>query len=163
MQEGSQDPQEKEIALGNPMDRGAWQATLHGVARVRHNLATKQQQQNIFFRHPEGQSCTYLECTHHNLEVTARCCLMSTVPLHGHQRVTWFIFFPQTSILPIKETQALTAFLFLFFTIIIKYINTQAHFRTPSLVSLLYPSSMNLPLPHSYFSVNWKFNHSLEA
>ena len=26
--------------LGNPMDRGAWQATVHGVARVRHNLAT---------------------------------------------------------------------------------------------------------------------------
>ena len=23
------------------MDRGAWQATVHGVARVRHNLATK--------------------------------------------------------------------------------------------------------------------------
>ena len=27
--------------LENPMDRGAWQATVHGVARVRHNLATK--------------------------------------------------------------------------------------------------------------------------
>ena len=26
------------------MDRGAWQATVHRVARVRHNLATKQQQ-----------------------------------------------------------------------------------------------------------------------
>ena len=24
------------------MDRGAWQATVHGVARVRHNLATKE-------------------------------------------------------------------------------------------------------------------------
>ena len=23
------------------MDRGAWQATVHGVLRVRHNLATK--------------------------------------------------------------------------------------------------------------------------
>ena len=32
--------------LGNPMDRGAWQATVHGVAkRVRHDLAMKQQQQ----------------------------------------------------------------------------------------------------------------------
>ena len=31
-------------SLGNPMDRGAWQAIGHGVARVRHNLATKQQQ-----------------------------------------------------------------------------------------------------------------------
>ena len=27
--------------LENPMDRGAWQATVHGVARVRHDLATK--------------------------------------------------------------------------------------------------------------------------
>ena len=31
--------------LGNPMDRGAWWATVHGVSRVRHNRATKQQQQ----------------------------------------------------------------------------------------------------------------------
>ena len=28
-------------SLGNPMDRGAWQATVHGVSRVGHNLATK--------------------------------------------------------------------------------------------------------------------------
>ena len=27
--------------LGNPMDRGAWWATVHEVARVRHNLVTK--------------------------------------------------------------------------------------------------------------------------
>ena len=27
--------------LENPMDRGAWQATDHGIARVRNNLATK--------------------------------------------------------------------------------------------------------------------------
>ena len=27
--------------LGNPMDRGAWWATVHGVARVRHDLATE--------------------------------------------------------------------------------------------------------------------------
>ena len=31
--------------LENPMDRGAWQPTIHRVARVGHNLATKQQQQ----------------------------------------------------------------------------------------------------------------------
>ena len=32
--------------LGNPMDRGAWQATVHGGhQRVRHDLATKQQRQ----------------------------------------------------------------------------------------------------------------------
>ena len=56
---GRGDPLEKEMAthssiltqeshgqrsmagLENPMDRGAWQATEHGVARVEHNLATK--------------------------------------------------------------------------------------------------------------------------
>ena len=27
--------------LENPMDRGAWQVTVHGAARVRHNLATQ--------------------------------------------------------------------------------------------------------------------------
>ena len=27
--------------LENPMDRGVWQATAHGVARVAHDLATK--------------------------------------------------------------------------------------------------------------------------
>ena len=30
--------------LGNPMDRGTRQATMHGVAPSRHNLETKQQQ-----------------------------------------------------------------------------------------------------------------------
>ena len=30
--------------LKNPLDRGAWWATVQGVTRVRHNLATKQQQ-----------------------------------------------------------------------------------------------------------------------
>ena len=33
--------------LGNPMDRGAWWATFHGVKRVQHNSATKQQQKII--------------------------------------------------------------------------------------------------------------------
>ena len=27
--------------LGNPMDRGVWQATVHGVARVGHNWVTE--------------------------------------------------------------------------------------------------------------------------
>ena len=27
--------------LENPMDRGAWQATVHGITRVRHDIATK--------------------------------------------------------------------------------------------------------------------------
>ena len=35
--------------LGNPMDRGAWQATVQGLTRVRHDLVTKQQQQQWNF------------------------------------------------------------------------------------------------------------------
>ena len=31
------------------MDRGAWQATVHGVKRVQHNLVAKQQQQQLYF------------------------------------------------------------------------------------------------------------------
>ena len=34
--------------LENPMDRGTWQATVHGVARVRHNLATKLKSKEVF-------------------------------------------------------------------------------------------------------------------
>ena len=33
--------------LEGPMDRGAWRATVHGVARVGHNLATKRPLYNI--------------------------------------------------------------------------------------------------------------------
>ena len=43
-----EDPQEKEmatqssiLALGNPMDRAAWWATVHGVAAVGHDVVTK--------------------------------------------------------------------------------------------------------------------------
>ena len=50
---GQEDPLEKEITahssilcLGNPMDRGAWRAIVHGIARVIHDLVTKQQQQH---------------------------------------------------------------------------------------------------------------------
>ena len=45
---GWEDPLEKEmttfssiLAWRIPMDRGTWQATVHGVARVGHNLVTK--------------------------------------------------------------------------------------------------------------------------
>ena len=49
---GREDPLEEEMTthssifcLKNSMDRGAWQATVHGLAkRVGHNSATKQQQ-----------------------------------------------------------------------------------------------------------------------
>ena len=45
---GQKDPLEKEMATHSsilawriPVDRGAWQATVHGVTRVGHNLVTK--------------------------------------------------------------------------------------------------------------------------
>ena len=45
---GWEDPLEKEVATHSsilaykmPVDRGAWQAIVHGVTRVRHDLATK--------------------------------------------------------------------------------------------------------------------------
>ena len=38
--EGNGNPLQQSC-LENPMDTGAWQATVHGVARVGHNLATK--------------------------------------------------------------------------------------------------------------------------
>ena len=45
---GWEDPLEKEmathssiLAMENPMDRGAWQAAVHGVARIGHDLASE--------------------------------------------------------------------------------------------------------------------------
>ena len=35
--------------MGNPMDRGAWRATVHGVARVRHNLVTKSPPPSVLY------------------------------------------------------------------------------------------------------------------
>ena len=51
--------------LGNPMDRGIWWATVHGVARVRHDLVTKeQQQQHVHFEDViiKGQPCQVSRC-----------------------------------------------------------------------------------------------------
>ena len=36
--------------LGNPMNRGAWWAIVHGVARVEHNSSTKQQQRLVLYK-----------------------------------------------------------------------------------------------------------------
>ena len=47
---GWEDPLEKEMAthldscLENPMDRGTWWATVHGVASVKHNFVTKERE-----------------------------------------------------------------------------------------------------------------------
>ena len=45
--------------LENPMDRGAWEATVHGVARVGHNLATKPTGCNNFQIQFEKVSCLH--------------------------------------------------------------------------------------------------------
>ena len=46
----------KHSCLENPMDGGAWQATVHGVQRVRHDWATKQEQEQREERSPRGGS-----------------------------------------------------------------------------------------------------------
>ena len=95
--------------------------------------------------------------------MTVLSCLMATVTAHGHQRITGFLFSPQTSILPFKETQALRALFFLFFTILsikLKCINTHTLLNS---ISLLFHSYIS-PLPPWMFlfptffslSVNWK-------
>ena len=35
--------------LENPMDRGVWQATIHGVARVGHDLVTRERERESAF------------------------------------------------------------------------------------------------------------------
>ena len=39
----------------NPMDRGAWQATVHGVSRVGHDLVTEERETDIIFISKIGQ------------------------------------------------------------------------------------------------------------
>ena len=46
--EGNRTPHQYSC-LENPMDRGAWQATVYGVTRVRHDLASKPPQPNKYF------------------------------------------------------------------------------------------------------------------
>ena len=47
--------------LGNPMDREAWRATVHGVSRVGHNLVTKQERNNVQCSHKAGhRACRHL-------------------------------------------------------------------------------------------------------
>ena len=50
LEEGNSNPLQYSC-LGNPMDRGDWRATVHGVQRVRHDLSTKQQQNSNLLKH----------------------------------------------------------------------------------------------------------------
>ena len=69
---GQEDPLEKGngsplqySCLQNPRDRGAWPATVHGVARVRHNLMTKPPPQDNVWSDPREEEATKYEyvCT----------------------------------------------------------------------------------------------------
>ena len=46
--------------VGNPMDTGAWRATVPGVARVRHDLVTEQQQSLAYLSGPRLRNYTGL-------------------------------------------------------------------------------------------------------
>ena len=46
--------------LENPMDKGAWWATVHGVARVGHDLATKPPNHATFYTYLEKYPCILL-------------------------------------------------------------------------------------------------------
>ena len=62
---GWKDPQEKEMATHssiltwriNPMDKGAWWATVCGVTRVRHNLASNLTKQQLSVNFSFAASC----------------------------------------------------------------------------------------------------------
>ena len=43
-------------------DREAWRAVVHGVERVRHSLATEQQQKHILDNLETGKKCYCLTC-----------------------------------------------------------------------------------------------------
>ena len=49
--------------LENSMNGGAWQATVHGLQRVRHDLVSKQQQQYICIYVTESFFCKVEICT----------------------------------------------------------------------------------------------------
>ena len=55
--------------LGNPMDREAWQATVNGVSRVRHELVTKPQFQNKTWKQ-DKRARTFIS----NLRTSASSC-----------------------------------------------------------------------------------------
>jgi len=61
---GREDPLKKEmatcssiLALENPMDRGAWRVTVHGVTRVRHDLAAKPSRRATPYLLPQPLLC----------------------------------------------------------------------------------------------------------
>ena len=68
--------------LGNSMDRGAWRTTVHGVARVGHNLVTKHQ----LLIHPGTTQAQQLQIWDHLKEREERDRLMD--------KYYWKLYFP---------------------------------------------------------------------
>ena len=68
----------KYFCLGNPMDRGAWRATVYEVARVEHDLKTEQQQFNLLHNRNEHNIVKQL---HFNC-----CCSLQGSSVHGISR-----------------------------------------------------------------------------
>ena len=66
--EGSGNPLQYSC-LENPMDKGAWQASVHGVVRVGHDLVTKPPSQCIL---PHASACLLSHFSHVQLFVTPR-------------------------------------------------------------------------------------------
>ena len=80
LSQGQEDPLDKEMALqyfclGNPMDRGAWRATVYEVARVEHDLKTEQQQFYLLHNRNEHNIVKQL---HFNC-----CCSLQGCSVHG--------------------------------------------------------------------------------
>ena len=74
--------------LENPMDRGTWWATVHGVARARHNLATKLP--------PEMKCEVYVEAFFFCLWTSNRTCLIFQRHIYS---ASWSDFgFPDSSV-----------------------------------------------------------------
>ena len=46
--------------MENPMDRGAWLATVHGIARVGHYLATKPPPETVYFMKKKIMTTTHI-------------------------------------------------------------------------------------------------------
>ena len=72
--------------LENPMDRGAWWATVHGVARIIHDVATKPLLlittiQLTLFTHSTLPPRPRPSGNHHSLPRTSVLCLIWSVPL----------------------------------------------------------------------------------
>ena len=76
--------------LRNPMDRGAWQATVHGVATIGHNLATKPPT-----RHHHHHICNSLPAilkSKNSLAVNSDLIFIVFIPLYTFCRINICVF-----------------------------------------------------------------------